>query len=80
MQKMDTDNQTTTTNLPIDVDSRWVHMNNVEYEKLEWMKDLPKPSAQHTVDDSVRYFRFCNLNRVTSIYFIVESRRCPSTF
>ncbi len=51
VQNMDTDNQT---NLPIEVDSRWIHMNNIENEKLEWMKDLPKPSAQRTVDDSVR--------------------------
>lgn len=24
---------------------KWVHMNNVEKEKLEWMKDCPAPSA-----------------------------------
>jgi hypothetical protein len=40
-------------NLPIEIDSRWIHMNNIEYEKLEWMKDLPKPSVQRTTDDSV---------------------------
>ncbi|CAF3346867.1 unnamed protein product [Rotaria sp. Silwood1] len=52
VQKMDVDNQTTSTNLPIEVDSRWIHMDNIEYEKLEWIKDLPKPSAQRTLDDS----------------------------
>ena len=30
---------------------------NIEHEKLEWMKDLPKPSAQRTIDDTVRIFR-----------------------
>ena len=24
---------------------QWVHMDKVEYNKLEWMKDLPPPSA-----------------------------------
>ena len=42
------DNQTVSTTLPIEIDSKWVHMNNIEREKLEWMKDLPKPSAQRT--------------------------------
>ena len=32
-------------------------MDNIEHEKLEWMKDLPKPSAQRTIDDTVRIFR-----------------------
>jgi hypothetical protein len=50
-KNMDIDNQI---NLPIETDSRWVNMNNIENEKLEWMKDLPKPSAQRTVDESVR--------------------------
>ena len=27
------------------VEKDWVHMDKVEYEKLEWMKDLPKPQA-----------------------------------
>ena len=24
---------------------QWVHMDKVEYDKLQWMKDLPPPSA-----------------------------------
>jgi len=47
---METDNQT---NLPIELDSQWMHMNNIEHEKLQWMKDLPKPSVQQQTDDSV---------------------------
>ncbi|XP_025028153.1 RNA polymerase II-associated protein 1 isoform X1 [Python bivittatus] len=27
--------------LPLKPQKEWVHMNNVEFEKLEWMKDLP---------------------------------------
>ena len=57
VQNMDIDKQTIPTTLPIELDSRWVHMDNIEREKLEWMKDLPKPSAQRTVDDSVRNIR-----------------------
>ena len=48
---MDTAAATTTTtpiSLPIEVDSHWVHMDRIEYEKLEWMKDLPKLSEQPT--------------------------------
>ncbi|CAF3655986.1 unnamed protein product [Adineta steineri] len=51
-EKMDVDNQTEKTALPIEIDSRWVHMNNIEHEKLEWMKDLPKPSIQRTIDET----------------------------
>ena len=47
-QKMDTAATTTTSSLPIEVDSRWVHMDRIEHEKLEWMKDLPKLSEQPT--------------------------------
>jgi len=58
VQNMDIDNQTISTTLPIELDSRWVHMDNIEHEKLEWIKDLPKPSAQRTVNDSVRKILF----------------------
>ena len=51
---MDIENQKSTT-VPVETDSRWLHMDKVEYEKLEWMKDLPTPSAQRAPDDSVRY-------------------------
>ena len=29
----------------IEVSSKWIHMDTVEHEKLEWMKDCPPPSA-----------------------------------
>lgn len=29
----------------VEVSSKWLHMDTVEYEKLEWMKDCPPPSA-----------------------------------
>ena len=31
--------------MPVTVDKDWVHMDKMEYDKLEWMKDLPPPSA-----------------------------------
>ena len=30
------------------VEKDWVHMDKVEFDKLEWMKDLPKPTAGDT--------------------------------
>lgn len=55
METEKSEGKTTSTenDLSIEVDSRWLHMDKVEHEKLEWMKDLPKPSAQRTTDDSV---------------------------
>ena len=53
-EKSETKTTSTENALPIEIDSRWLHMDKVEREKLEWMKDLPKPSAQRTTDDSVR--------------------------
>ena len=26
--------------LPFELDSNWVNMDKIEYDKLEWMKDL----------------------------------------
>lgn len=37
-----------TVELPMKVEKDWVHMNKIEYDKLEWMKDLPKPTAGDT--------------------------------
>lgn len=54
---METGNQS---NLPIEVDSRWIHMDNIEHEKLEWMKDLPTPSIQRTTNESVGIILFLN--------------------
>ena len=28
---------------PVKRDKKWVHMDDVEREKMEWMKDLPPP-------------------------------------
>ena len=40
-------------NLPIEVNSRWIHMDKIEQEKLEWMKDLPKPpTINHSVSNN----------------------------
>uniref|UniRef100_A0A452IR52 Uncharacterized protein n=1 Tax=Gopherus agassizii TaxID=38772 RepID=A0A452IR52_9SAUR len=34
--------------LPIKPQKEWIHMNNVEFEKLEWIKDLPRPRQRRT--------------------------------
>ena len=39
---------TDTVELPLKVEKSWLHMDKVEYDKLEWMKDLPKPQAGDT--------------------------------
>ena len=41
--------------VPMEGAGKWVHMNKVEYDKLEWMKDLPPPSADDT-KVSTRYY------------------------
>uniref|UniRef100_A0A452IQX2 Uncharacterized protein n=1 Tax=Gopherus agassizii TaxID=38772 RepID=A0A452IQX2_9SAUR len=37
-----------TVDLPIKPQKEWIHMNNVEFEKLEWIKDLPRPRQRRT--------------------------------
>ncbi|XP_006265441.1 RNA polymerase II-associated protein 1 isoform X2 [Alligator mississippiensis] len=37
-----------TDDLPVKPKKEWVHMDNVEFEKLEWMKDLPHPRQRRT--------------------------------
>ncbi|XP_075008236.1 RNA polymerase II-associated protein 1 isoform X7 [Calonectris borealis] len=34
--------------LPVKPKKEWIHMDNVEFEKLEWMKDLPPPRQKKT--------------------------------
>lgn len=34
--------------LPVKPKKEWIHMDNVEFEKLEWMKDLPSPRQKKT--------------------------------
>ncbi|XP_015284993.1 PREDICTED: RNA polymerase II-associated protein 1 [Gekko japonicus] len=34
--------------LPLKLQKEWLHMNNVEFEKLAWMKDLPHPRQRKT--------------------------------
>ncbi|XP_050830960.1 RNA polymerase II-associated protein 1 isoform X2 [Serinus canaria] len=34
--------------LPVKPRKEWIHMDNVEFEKLEWMKDLPLPRQKKT--------------------------------
>ncbi|XP_003214628.2 RNA polymerase II-associated protein 1 isoform X1 [Anolis carolinensis] len=34
--------------LPVKPQKEWLHMDSVEFEKLEWMKDLPQPRQKKT--------------------------------
>jgi hypothetical protein len=31
--------------LPLKPEKDWLHMDQIEHEKLAWMKDLPPPAA-----------------------------------
>uniref|UniRef100_A0A452IQJ6 Uncharacterized protein n=1 Tax=Gopherus agassizii TaxID=38772 RepID=A0A452IQJ6_9SAUR len=44
----DTRMEITEVDLPIKPQKEWIHMNNVEFEKLEWIKDLPRPRQRRT--------------------------------
>ncbi|XP_043404012.1 RNA polymerase II-associated protein 1 isoform X8 [Chelonia mydas] len=44
----DTRMEITEVDLPIKPQKEWIHMNNVEFEKLEWIKDLPHPRQKRT--------------------------------
>lgn len=35
-------------NVPLKPKKEWIHMNVLETEKLEWMKDLPTPRKKGT--------------------------------
>ncbi|NXT67421.1 RPAP1 protein, partial [Chaetops frenatus] len=40
--------EVTEDDLPVKPRKEWIHMDNVEFEKLEWMKDLPSPRQKKT--------------------------------
>ncbi|XP_067414049.1 RNA polymerase II-associated protein 1 isoform X2 [Emydura macquarii macquarii] len=44
----DTRMEITEVDLPIKPQKEWIHMDNVEFEKLEWIKDLPQPRQRRT--------------------------------
>ncbi|XP_045186711.2 RNA polymerase II-associated protein 1-like [Mercenaria mercenaria] len=50
--------QDTEVPVPVEVKKDWVHMDDVEYDKLEWMKDLPAPSADSTKTGQQARFDF----------------------
>ncbi|CAF0927499.1 unnamed protein product [Didymodactylos carnosus] len=33
--------------LPVETDTKWLHMDKVEHDKLEWMKEIQAPSVNH---------------------------------
>ncbi|XP_068802040.1 RNA polymerase II-associated protein 1 isoform X4 [Struthio camelus] len=40
--------ESTEGDLPVKPKKEWIHMDNVEFEKLEWMRDLPPPRQKKT--------------------------------
>ncbi|GAA6108680.1 RNA polymerase II-associated protein 1 [Tachysurus ichikawai] len=44
--------------LPIQPEKEWLHMDKLEPEKLEWMRDLPAPRKQATKKDMQARFDF----------------------
>ncbi|KAJ6667270.1 hypothetical protein lerEdw1_017248 [Lerista edwardsae] len=40
--------EVTADDLPVKPQKNWLHMDNVEFEKLEWMKDLPQSRQRKT--------------------------------
>lgn len=45
----------------------WIHMDKVEYDKLEWMKDLPPPSA-----DNAQVWTFASNLKHTAFWFFQD--------
>ncbi|XP_078720662.1 RNA polymerase II-associated protein 1 [Lampetra fluviatilis] len=46
MDAEEEDNTSTLDGLPIKPQKEWMHMDKVESEKMEWMRELPKPSPK----------------------------------
>ncbi|XP_078263232.1 RNA polymerase II-associated protein 1 isoform X3 [Rhinoraja longicauda] len=52
------DQESTEPDIPLKPEKGWVHMDVLEYEKLEWMKDLPKPRRRKTNKQMQARFNF----------------------
>ncbi|XP_067895713.1 RNA polymerase II-associated protein 1 isoform X2 [Heterodontus francisci] len=52
------DQKPTEADIPLKLEKGWVHMDVPEYEKLEWMKDLPKPRRRKTNKEMQARFSF----------------------
>ncbi|XP_072425369.1 RNA polymerase II-associated protein 1 isoform X2 [Chiloscyllium punctatum] len=52
------DQKPTEADIPLKPEKGWVHMDVPEYEKLEWMKDLPKPRRRKTKEEMQARFSF----------------------
>ncbi|KAL4237863.1 RNA polymerase II associated protein 1 [Mactra antiquata] len=44
--------------VPVDIKKDWVHMDKIEYDKLEWMKDLPPPKTEGSKSGQTARFDF----------------------
>lgn len=60
--------------LPVKPQKEWVHMDKLEPEKLEWMKDLPAPRKKGT--KMVRLLKRLHFLVVWSIYIFTSASCC----
>ncbi|XP_067847336.1 RNA polymerase II-associated protein 1 isoform X2 [Heptranchias perlo] len=52
------DEKPTEADIPLKPEKGWVHMDVPEYEKMEWLKDLPKPRRRKTNKEMQARFSF----------------------
>lgn len=65
--------------LPMKPDRKWVHMDKLEPEKLEWMRDLPLPRKKGTEkvkSDSAAVFYYLQWIYDTLGFVCVQPRQC----
>lgn len=60
--------------LPVKPQKEWVHMDKLEPEKLEWMKDLPAPRKKGT--KMVRLLKHLHFLVVWSISIFTSASCC----
>ncbi|XP_022799049.1 RNA polymerase II-associated protein 1-like [Stylophora pistillata] len=53
----------------VEVSSKWLHMDTVEYEKLEWIKDCPPPNALESKEGNQARFDFngCLVSKMDNV-------------
>lgn len=65
-------------NMPLKPKKEWVHMNVLEPEKLEWMKDLPTPRKKGTKKVSGQFenkviISLCNSGFLFLVFFCIQA-------
>lgn len=66
--------------LPVKPKKEWIHMDNVEFEKLEWMKDLPSPRQKKTKKvwtQKLVFFMFVSGSCLSAVAVLKASKTSP---